>query len=88
MNGHDIPLFKFNVVFVYLEYLKCNFLYDYRPWKVLDWLFNFGNECIDRFLKRFIPDSLYIYIRITLGVSDTLEYLYSIYTSFKTYSYG
>ena len=57
-------------------------LYAYIPWKVLDGLFNFGNECIDRFLKRFIPDSLYIYIVIykilTLNVSDTIEYLYHI----------
>ena len=38
-----------------------NCLYAYRPWKVLYGLFNFGNECIDSFLKRFIPHSLYIY---------------------------
>ena len=56
-------------------------LYAYRPWKVLDGLFNFGNECIDRFLKRFVPHILYIYKRITLVVSDTLDYLYSIYIS-------
>ena len=73
---------------LFLRYNACTYgifnvdcLYAYRPWKLVDGLFNFGNECIDSFLKRFITDSLYIYKRITLVVSDSLEYLYSIYIS-------
>ena len=81
-NGYYMDLFlRYNAC----TYGICNVycLYAYKPWKVLDGLFNFGNECIDSFLKRFINDSLYIYIVIykiiTLVVSDTLEYVYSIY---------
>ena len=65
MNGNDIPLFKFNVVFVSVEYLKCNLLHDYRAWKVLDGLFDFGNECIDRFYRDlYLIVYLYVYIVI------------------------
>ena len=41
--------------------LNVDCLYAYRPWKVLDGLFNFGNECIDIFLKRLYL-IVYIYI--------------------------
>ena len=60
-----------DIIWIFLRYNACTYgmfnvdcLYAYRPWKVLDGLFNFGNECIDRFLKRFIPDILYIYIKL------------------------
>ena len=65
----------------FLRYNACtygifnvDYLYAYRPWKVLDGLFNFGNNCIDRFLKRFIPDSLLIYVYI---YSYSYSYSYS-----------
>ena len=48
-NGYYMDfLFRYNACTYGI--FNVDFLYAYRPWNVLDGLFNFGNECIDRFL--------------------------------------
>ena len=57
-NGYYMDFFlRYNACSYGIFNVDC--LYAYSG-KVLDGLFNFGNECIDSFLKRFIPHSLYI----------------------------